>query len=216
MRRDRTFEPMNEPTEPPEPPVDDVPPRDPYEELENVFDEPILLEDADFPAPERPVGEAARADASPEQLRAALEGIDEVTRRLWARLGTLEGEIRRGSERTLEALRRLGERMGAELAMLDKRAINLELTVARLRAVTEAVESATRRVSEAPATPAEPSRPAPPSTEPRAAPPMWDPPPDEPEVSPQAPLPGTTQPESPDWRHPSLGPPLDDEPPDDG
>jgi hypothetical protein len=219
MRRDSTFEPMNESTEPPEPPVDDAASRDPYEELENVFDEPILLEDADLPEPpQRPAGESTEADASPGQLQGAPEGIDDITRRLWARLGALEGEIRRGSERTLEALRRLGERMGAELAMLDKRAINLELTVARLRAVTEAVESATRRGPDARATP-EPSQPAapasPPAPDPKPAAPMWEPPRDQPDASPQEALPGT-QPEPPDWRHPSFGPPLDDEPPDDG
>jgi hypothetical protein len=214
MRRDRTFEAMNESTEPPEPSEGDVSPGDPYEELENVFDEPILLEDADFPLPPRPAGESGAADASPEHLQGALEGIDEITRRLWARLGALEGEIRRGSERTLEALRRLGERMGAELAMLDKRAINLELTVARLRAVTEAVETATRRaVPEPSATPEPPRAPAP-TPAPRTPVPEWEPPSVEPYESPQAPLPGT-QPEPPDWRHPSLGPP-DDEPPDDG
>jgi hypothetical protein len=144
-----------------------------------------------------------------------MKAIDEITRRLWARLGALEGEIRKGSERTLEALRRLGERTGAELAMLDKRAINLELTVARLRALTEAVESATRRASEAPA---KPERPQPTTSAPPTQPdsmnaaPMWEPLRDEPEESPQTTLPGT-QPEPPDWRHPSLGPP-EDEPPD--
>lgn len=211
MPPDRTFEPMSESTEPPD---DDAAPRDPYEELENIFDEPILLEDADLPEP--PAGEALGADASPEQIQGALQAIDEISRRLWARLGALEGEIRKGSERTLEALRRLGERTGAELAMLDKRAINLELTVARLRALTEAVESATRHGSE---TPVKPERPKPtpsvsaPEADPLDAAPMWEPPRDEPDVSPQASLPGT-QPEPPDWRHPSLGPP-EDEPPDD-
>jgi hypothetical protein len=201
MRRDPTFEPMSS-----EPPEGDVPPPDPYDELENVFDEPILLEDADFPMPSE--GEAPGEDASPAQL----QGNDEVTRRLWARLGALEGEIRRGSERTLEALRRLGERMGAELAMLDKRAINLELTVARLRAITEAVEAATHRsVSEREAAPSPPASPPPPQAAPSSS---WDVPSSEPTESPQERLPGT-QPEPPDWDHPSFGPPPDDEPPDD-
>jgi hypothetical protein len=201
MRRDPTFEPMSS-----EPPEGDVPPPDPYDELENVFDEPILLEDADFPMSSE--GEAPGEDPSLTQL----QGNDEITRRLWARLGALEGEIRRGSERTLEALRRLGERMGAELAMLDKRAINLELTVARLRAITEAVEAATHRsVSEREAAPSSSASPAPPQAAPSSS---WDVPSSEPTESPQERLPGT-QPEPPDWAHPSFGPPPDDEPPDD-
>ena len=203
MRRDRTFEPMSS-----EPPEGDLPPPDPYDELENVFDEPILLEDADFPPPSE--DEAMGEGAPPAQL----QGNDEITRRLVTRLGALEGEIRRGSERTLEALRRLGERMGAELAMLDKRAINLELTVARLRAITEAVEAATHRgVSEREAAPSAPA--TPPSLPPQAAPSSsWEQPSSGPAESPQERLPGT-QPEPPDWAHPSFGPPPDDEPPDD-
>jgi hypothetical protein len=124
---------------------------DPYEELETVFDQPILLEDAEIETIEVPEEvEPVRPpeDGMAEKLVAALERMDDVTRRLWARLEALEGEVRGGSERTLEALRRLGERMGAELGMLDKRAINLELTLARLRSVTEAVEAGVRRLPE--------------------------------------------------------------------
>lgn len=148
---------------------------DPYAELESVFDEPIVLEDADvqpFEAPEeKPPPPQAPVDGVVEQLTGAVERIDEVTRRLWARLEALEGEVRGGSERTLESLRRLGERMGAELAMLDKRAINLELTLARLRSITESVEAGMRRLPE-------PRTSTPPSPQPAAAPEhpsIWEP-----------------------------------------
>ena len=126
---------------------------DPYADLENVFDEPIVLEDADLPSFEAPIEEATEAEAIPEP---EAEPIPQAGNRLsesglLARLEALEGEVRAGSERTLEALRRLGERVGTELAMLDKRAINLELTIARLRSVLEGSPPAARRMPEAPA-----------------------------------------------------------------
>jgi len=123
---------------------------DPYEELESVFDQPIFLEEADLVEPIEVPDEAEEAldYGEADRLEDAIARMDEVTQRLSARLEALEGEVRGGSERTLEALRRLGERMGAELGMLDKRAINLELTLARLRSVTEAVEAGVRRLPE--------------------------------------------------------------------
>ena len=133
--------------EPAPPPAAEVP-DDPYADLESVFDEPIVLEDADlqvFEARE----EAAPAEDVPETEPAPRPGISGSG--LLARLEALEGEVRAGSERTLEALRRLGERVGTELAMLDKRAINLELTIARLRTVLEGSGSAARRLPEPPA-----------------------------------------------------------------
>jgi len=66
--------------------------------------------------------------------------------------------------------------MGAELAMLDKRAVNLELTMARLRATTEALELSLRKLPDpGPAVPDEtPAKPAPPPSmtveEPRSDP----------------------------------------------
>lgn len=126
-------------------------PDDPYADLESVFDEPIVLEEADLqtfegqeteaPTEEAPVEEVVGLEDEPLRERSReISGSG-----LLARLEALEGEVRAGSERTLEALRRLGERVGTELAMLDKRAINLELTIARLRSVLEGSGPATRR-----------------------------------------------------------------------
>lgn len=126
---------------------------DPYADLESVFDEPIVLEEADLqsfesqdfepPTPEPLQEEAAVEEAVPPPPPT---GISESG--LLARLEALEGEVRAGSERTLEALRRLGERVGTELAMLDKRAINLELTIARLRSVLEGSSPAAKRITD--------------------------------------------------------------------
>ena len=127
---------------------------DPYADLENVFDEPIVLEEADLQnfeaeeveAPEiEPSSDEEEAEA-PEEPPPPGAGISASG--LLARLEALEGEVRTGSERTLEALRRLGERVGTELAMLDKRAINLELTIARLRSVLEGSSPAAKRLTE--------------------------------------------------------------------
>jgi hypothetical protein len=130
----------------PAPPAAGVP-DDPYADLESVFDEPIVLEDADLQAFESKE-EAAPEEGVPEPEPAPTPGISASG--LLARLEALEGEVRAGSERTLEALRRLGERVGTELAMLDKRAINLELTIARLRSVLEGPGTAARRLPEPP------------------------------------------------------------------
>ncbi len=125
---------------------------DPYADLESVFDEPIVLEEADLQSfeaeVEPPAEEAPEAQATSET---EVDPVPEAGQRLsdsglLARLESLEGEVRAGSERTLEALRRLGERVGTELAMLDKRAINLELTIARLRSVLEGSSPAARRL----------------------------------------------------------------------
>ena len=118
---------------------------DPYADLESVFDEPIVLEDADLQAFEAPAESVPETEENP----APAPGISGSG--LLARLEALEGEVRAGSDRTLEALRRLGERVGTELAMLDKRAINLELTIARLRSVLEGSGPAARRLPESPA-----------------------------------------------------------------
>lgn len=136
---------------------------DPYADLESVFDEPIVLEDADIQTfePENlevPAAEPEEADqAEPEAAEEAEApeprpeaGRDISGSGFLARLEALEGEVRAGSDRTLEALRRLGERVGTELAMLDKRAINLELTIARLRSVLEGSGPAARRLPEPP------------------------------------------------------------------
>lgn len=131
---------------------------DPYADLENVFDEPIVLEEADlqtFEAEELEVevDEVPEAEASPEpepEPEPVPPGGRISESGLLARLEALEGEVRAGSERTLEALRRLGERVGTELAMLDKRAINLELTIARLRSVLEGSGSGARRMPDPP------------------------------------------------------------------
>ena len=120
---------------------------DPYADLESVFDEPIVLEEADLQAFEGSTEDAPRTDqepaAAPAETPPPPSHISESG--LLARLEALEGEVRAGSERTLEALRRLGERVGTELAMLDKRAINLELTIARLRSVLEGASPTARR-----------------------------------------------------------------------
>jgi hypothetical protein len=123
---------------------------DPYADLESVFDEPIVIEDADLQAFEAPADEApAESVPETEENPAPAPGISGSG--LLARLEALEGEVRAGSDRTLEALRRLGERVGTELAMLDKRAINLELTIARLRSVLEGSGASARRLPETPA-----------------------------------------------------------------
>jgi hypothetical protein len=131
---------------------------DPYADLESVFDEPIVLEEADIQSfeageSEAPIEEIPEVEATiepePEPIPEASPRLSESG--LLARLEALEGEVRAGSERTLEALRRLGERVGTELAMLDKRAINLELTIARLRSVLEGSPPAARRLPESPA-----------------------------------------------------------------
>lgn len=129
---------------------------DPYADLENVFDEPIVLEEADlqtFEAEELEarVDQVAEAEAPPEPEPEPVPPAGRISQSgLLARLEALEGEVRAGSERTLEALRRLGERVGTELAMLDKRAINLELTIARLRSVLEGSGSGARRMPDPP------------------------------------------------------------------
>ncbi len=127
---------------------------DPYADLESVFNEPIVLEEADLQGfeaqgvdtsvSEAPVSESE--PGAPAESTAPRPGISESG--LLARLEALEGEVRAGSERTLEALRRLGERVGTELAMLDKRAINLELTIARLRSVLEGSSPSARKPAE--------------------------------------------------------------------
>jgi len=129
----------------------EAPADDPYADLENVFDEPIVLEEADLQTfeaegPEAQVDEAPEPEPDPAPPAGRISGSE-----LLARLEALEGEVRAGSERTLEALRRLGERVGTELAMLDKRAINLELTIARLRSVLEGSGPGARRLPEPPA-----------------------------------------------------------------
>jgi hypothetical protein len=135
-------------------------PDDPYADLENVFDEPIVLEEADLqsfeseeieaPIEEIPETPVVEAKTEPEPLPQMGGRISESG--MLARLEALEAEVRAGSERTLEALRRLGERVGTELAMLDKRAINLELTIARLRSVLEGSGTGARRVPDPPST----------------------------------------------------------------
>jgi len=135
----------------------EAPADDPYADLENVFEDPIVLEEADlqtFEAEglEAQAEEAPEAEAPPEPEPEPAPPAGRISGSgLLARLEALEGEVRAGSERTLEALRRLGERVGTELAMLDKRAINLELTIARLRSVLEGSGSAARRLPEPPA-----------------------------------------------------------------
>ena len=125
---------------------------DPYADLESVFDEPIVLEEADLQSFEAEVEPPLEDATEPEPVAEPQEEpLPETGQRLsqsglLARLEALEGEVRIGSERTLEALRRLGERVGTELAMLDKRAINLELTIARLRSVLEGSSPAARRL----------------------------------------------------------------------
>ena len=130
---------------------------DPYADLEAVFDEPIVLDEADLqtfesgeieaPVEEMPQARAtSEPDPEPEPLPQAGRNISDSG--LLARLEALEGEVRAGSERTLEALRRLGERVGTELAMLDNRAINLELTIARLRSVLEGTGPPARKPAE--------------------------------------------------------------------
>ena len=132
-------------------------PDDPYADLENVFDEPIVLEEADLQSfeseeIEAPIEEVPEpppvSEAAPEPPPQMGGRISESG--MLARLEALEAEVRAGSERTLEALRRLGERVGTELAMLDKRAINLELTIARLRSVLEGSGTGARRMPEPP------------------------------------------------------------------
>jgi hypothetical protein len=131
-------------------PIQDQPEIDPYDELENVFDEPIVLEDPDL----RDLAIEDEPEPQPESRRPAQRSEqpsrpDEGSTDLWARFMALEAEVRSGSERTLEALRRLGERMGSELAMLDKRAINLELTLARLRSIIESTQPGARKPTDA-------------------------------------------------------------------
>jgi hypothetical protein len=131
---------------------------DPYAQLENFFNEPLVLEDtpASQPgspqAPPPPPPSPPTTPASPVQgpaiagLSETVERLEQFGRRLATRFEALEVNVQEGSAQTLEALRRLGERMGAELAMLDKRAVNLELTMARLRATTEALELSLRKL----------------------------------------------------------------------
>ncbi len=152
----------------PAPPVGE--PDDPYAQLENFFTEPIVLED---PSPQPP---PAAAPSPPTQQGApqpssggtavgsdTVQRLEQFAQRLAARFEALEGQVQEGSARTLESLRRLGERMGAELAMLDKRAVNLELTMARLRATTEALELSLRKLPDpGPAEPEEAPEPSPP------------------------------------------------------
>ena len=117
---------------------------DPYADLENVFDEPIVLEDADIE------GLDSGEPAPVESEQAPVSGGPQAGSDVWARITALEAEVRGGSERTLEALRRLGDRIGSELAMLDKRAINLELTLARLRSMIEASRPGARKSPQQP------------------------------------------------------------------
>ncbi|MGH2710082.1 MAG: hypothetical protein ACRDH9_02625 [Actinomycetota bacterium] len=131
-------------------PIEDQPELDdPYADLENVFDEPIVLEDADIQGLD-PEDEQPRAAARPASAPATGATTDQGGSDVWARITALEAEVRGGSERTLEALRRLGERIGSELAMLDKRAINLELTLARLRSLIEASTPGARKPPQPP------------------------------------------------------------------
>jgi hypothetical protein len=126
---------------------------DPYAELENVFDEPIVLEDADlqgFEVEGQPAAEPETEGGPAAEPPAGAPRSEGGNPELWARFMALEAEVRSGSERTLEALRRLGERVGSELAMLDKRAINLELTLARLRSMIEASQPGARKPTEPP------------------------------------------------------------------
>jgi hypothetical protein len=138
-------------TDPPPPPVSPTHDADdPYAELENFFNEPLVLED--IPPPSTPPSGTPQAEArsapgtAPPALSDTVQRLEQFGQRLAARFEALEGHVQEGSAQTLEALRRLGERMGSELAMLEKRAVNLELTMARLRATTEALELSLRKL----------------------------------------------------------------------
>ena len=176
--------PGPDPAAPPGPAETD----DPYAQLENFLSEPIVLEG---PAPGAPPASSASSTPLPQQPSSspppqpdpaptgdvfeAIRRLEQFAQRLATRFEALAGPVRDGSTRTLDSLRRLGERMGAELAMLEKRAVNLELTMARLRSTTEALELSLRKLpdptgtaSRAPAVPpppnAAPGEPAPVST----------------------------------------------------
>ena len=137
--------------------ADPVPPEaepdDPYSQLENFFTEPIVLEDPSpqpsaATVPPRPAASEPPIASGPGEAVGSdtVQRLEQFAQRLAARFEALEGQVQEGSARTLESLRRLGERMGAELAMLDKRAVNLELTMARLRSTTEALERSLRKL----------------------------------------------------------------------
>jgi hypothetical protein len=149
--RSRRSKPIEDQPSPSASEADDT--YDPYAELENVFDEPIVLEEADIQGLEvedQPEAEAEAGEGPATEKPAGSPASESGNPELWARFMALEAEVRSGSERTLEALRRLGERVGSELAMLDKRAINLELTLARLRSMIEASQPGARRPPEPP------------------------------------------------------------------
>ena len=202
-----------------EPAVDD----DPYAALENFLDRPIVLEDAGPPPaadapppplpPPPPPPEPGVTGAGPTELSETIARLEQFAQRLATRFEAMERRVDDGSAQTLEALRRLGERMGAELAMLDKRAVNLELTMARLRTATEALHADLRKLSTAddpttlPADPptaqAPPPAPNPPAEE---TPTIQPPPPDalftlEEEVPPEdwEDLPPENPPTGPNW-----------------
>ena len=151
-------------------PLDD----DPYAQLENFLEQPIVLEDVRPQAgvETRPPAAAAPEPKTPEPgpsetgLSETIGRLEQFAQRLAARFEALEGKVEGASGQTLEALRRLGERMGSELAMLDKRAVNLELTMARLRSTTEALQQSLRKLSDD-----RPAEPLPTEAPPPAAPP---------------------------------------------
>ena len=64
------------------------------------------------------------------------------------RLRGLERQVRSQAERTQAAVRELSERIGAELSSLDRRAINLELAVTRLRNILELVDANLRQLGD--------------------------------------------------------------------
>lgn len=187
---------------------------DPYAQLENFFNEPLVLED--IPVPSGPAVTQAQAPlaepAAPPGMADTVQRLEQFGQRLAARFEALEAHVQEGSAQTLEALRRLGERMGAELAMLEKRAVNLELTMARLRSTTEALELSLRKLPDLSGS--EPTASEPSSSEPVATAP-------EPEAGPP-PAPAdalfTLEEEVPpvEWDDAPLeDPPLEDPPPPD-
>ena len=185
-RRDQEPEAAGKDNEPPAPAQPSTPPPpatevtappedDPYAQLEHFFENPIVLEDigtpqgaADAPGASESAAAGGTSDADSATLSDTIGRLEQFAQRLAARFEALEGKVEGGSAQTLEALRRLGERLGAELAMLDKRTVNLELTMARLRSTTEALESSLRKLPdyrpEPPADKVLPETPAPAAT----------------------------------------------------